>query len=195
MLDNINEIRCWIKMYTNLSDEEFQIIEKNKQLIVNTFTDIKITYDENIGVPIKFGTIDGSFFMDFRDPLNYTKILSLDFLPKVIKGNLNMPGAPLTQESFKNWDTIYIKTSINFCGIKTSIVDFNFLENTDFEKIYLRLANTPFKNNIIPNDYKKHLGVFSDTLTKEKLMEIIVNKDIVLDYFDFGNHLEINKDK
>lgn len=194
MLDNIEEIKDWIKNFTNLSNNEFEIIKENDSFIINTFVEIKIKYDENIGIPIKFNTIHGNFFVDFKDPLSYKKIIDLSFLPKNIHGNLNMPGAPLTQESFKNWNTKYIKSYVNFCGINTKISNFDFLENTNFEKVYIRLANTPFKDNIIPKIYKDILSVYGYTLTKEELMKTIDNKEIVLDYFDFTS-LEINKDK
>ena len=53
------------------------------------------------------------------------------------------------------------------------------------------MKKTPFKDDIIPEDYKKLLGN-SEFLKKEQLMSTIVNKEIILDYFNFENNLKLD---
>lgn len=192
MLNNINEIKKWLIDFSSLEENDFEIININNNYVVNVFKTLNIDYDENIGIPIKFNKIDGTLNIEYLHK-NKNKSFDLCFFPKIINGNLSAPNIPLTQDMFKNWETKEINGEINFCSYLSNLKNLDFLVDTNFKSFVLKLQDTPFEDNIIPEIYK-NVKIFN-TMTKNEFDLIIGTKFDILNYFDFDNTIELNKDK
>lgn len=195
MLTNIQDIRNWITNYTDLGGSNFKI--NHKTLIVDTSCDTYVRFQDNT-IPIKFGVVDGDFAISsstLKKDLLETNPINLNFLPTHICGNLIMSDLPLEQELFDDWNIQFIEGYINLCSKNSNLTNLNFLEKTDFDYLNLKITNTPFKDDIIPEEMKIYNEKNNWKITKKELMKIIVNDDMLLDYFNFENQIELNRDK
>lgn len=186
MLDNIEDIKNWILKYTDLDESNFKI--NHKTLVVDTLCDTYVRFQDNI-IPIKFGIIDGDFAISshtLKKDLLETNPINLDFLPTHIYGNLIMADLPLEQKLFNDWNIQVIEGYINLCSKNSNLTNLNFLENTEFDFLNLKITNTPFKDDIIPEEMKIYNEKNNWKITKKELIKIIVNDNILLDYFDFN---------
>lgn len=194
MLTNIKDVEDWLYDYTNLKQTDFKI---NKDtLVVDVLKDMYIKFQNN-SIPIKFGKVYGDFEIlvsSLNKELLKTKELSFEFLPEHINGDLNINDLPLEQKLFNNWNVKYVKGYINMCGVDAKLDNLNFLENTNFNYVSLKINNTPFKDDIIPEEIKKYNKGNPQKLYKKELMEIIISKDKLLDYFDFDNNFKLDKE-
>lgn len=194
MLTNIKNVEDWLYDYTNLKQTDFKIDKET--LKVDVLKDIFVRFENNT-IPIKFGKIYGDFEIlvsSLNKELLKTKELSFEFLPEHINGDLNMNDLPLEQKLLNNWNVKYVKGYINMCGENSNLLNLNFLEKTNFDYVSLRINNTPFKDDIIPEEIKKYDKKNPQKLYKKELMKIIVNDDMLLDYFNFENQIELNKE-
>ncbi len=146
--------------------------------------------NETINIPVKFGNIEGNYAIENINDKQIKEINEI-YWPNNIEINLYATNFNLTLEWFKNWNIESIGSKIYIFGKYSELENLDFLENTNFEKIFLQMKKTPFKDDIIPEDYKKLLGN-SEFLKKEQLMSTIVNKEIILDYFNFENNLKLD---
>lgn len=195
LLNNIEDIKEWMTNNTDLYTDDYEIVfnENINNYIVNTKCSICIDVrNETINIPVKFGNIEGNYDITNVNEKKIKEIKEI-YWPNNIKMNLYAVNFNLTLEWFKNWNIESIGLNIFICGKYAELDNLDFLENTNFKKIFLKMENTPFKDDIIPENYKKVLG-YNETLTKEELMKIIVNKDAVLDYFNFENNFTLDKE-
>lgn len=193
MLNTIDEIREWMTNNTDLDTDDYEIVfnENINNYIVNTKCSIYIDVrNEKINIPVKFGNIEGNYSIENINDKQIKEINEI-YWPNNIEMNLYATNFNLTLEWFKNWNIESIGSNIYIFGKYSELENLDFLENTNFEKIFLQMKKTPFKDDIIPEDYKKLLGN-SEFLTKEQLMSTIVNKEIILDYFNFENNLKLD---
>lgn len=193
MLNTIDEIREWMTNNTDLYTDDYEIVfnENINNYIVNTKCSIYIDVrNETINIPVKFGNIEGNYAIENINDKQIKEINEI-YWPNNIEINLYATNFNLTLEWFKNWNIESIGSKIYIFGKYSELENLDFLENTNFEKIFLQMKKTPFKDDIIPEDYKKVLGN-SEFLTKEQLMSTIVNKEIILDYFNFENNLKLD---
>lgn len=198
MLTNIQDVENWLIKHTNLTMRDFDIVLENDvfpaKIRVDVLKSICVKFENN-EIPVKFGVVDGDFEIDensIQTKLLKTKPLSLDFLPVYLNGNLNIPNLPLVQESFSNWNVKEISGYINICGKDTNLTNLNFLKNTEFDSVFLKVKNTPFEKEIIPEELDEYIQKIENKdplyqISHNDLMEII-NKNSILDYFDFDNN-------
>ena len=193
MLNTIDEIIEWMDDNTDLYTDDYEIVfdENINNYIVNTKCSIYIyVRNETINIPVKFGNIEGNYAIENINNKQIKEINEI-YWPNNIEINLYATNFNLTLEWFKNWNIESIGSKIYIFGKYSELENLDFLENTNFEKIFLQMKKTPFKDDIIPEDYKKLLGN-SEFLKKEQLMSTIVNKEIILDYFNFENNLKLD---
>lgn len=205
-MNNTKEIKEWLSKHTDLSNydiNKFTFIEKENYIEINYYetTGLSFSFYQNNNnydrffieeLPIKFGIINCTLSITNLD-LN-----SFKGFPDIINGNFGFNDSNL--KSISNWNIKEINGSINLCGPNCELDNLNFLENTKFEEIYLRIANTPFKNDIIPNDYQ-------NSIKTKSYNEIIEYKDLIkviklskISENDVDNYLnsfdkELEKDK
>ncbi len=186
MLDNIEDIKNWILNYTDLDESKFKINEET--LIVVTKCDIYVRFENN-KIPIKFGVVDGDFAIvsyTIQKDLLEIEPINIGFLPTHIHGSLIMSDLPLEQELFNHWNVKYVEGYINMCSKNSNLTNLNFLEQTKFDYLNLKITNTPFKDDKIPEEFNEYVKKNKFEINSKELMEIIVNKDVLLDYFDFN---------
>lgn len=90
------EIIDFINQYTTLENHDYEIVNENDQLIVNTFKDVVFTEDFRISsyyyFPVKFGMVQGDFDCSYCYNLNY-----LDGMPYLITKDLLLVGNEFTR--------------------------------------------------------------------------------------------------
>lgn len=194
-LNDIKEIRQWISLHTNLMLNQYKIENINNQLVVNTIAPVVLRYDCDGEIKIKFNNINSNFYVNksYNDLLD-SSVYNFNGFPESIQGSLTTKNIPY--DNSNGWNVKYIRDSINFCGNETKLENLNFLKDTDFQFVYLRISDTPFKDNVIPDIYGNAFITREQRRTKEQILESIgiynqKNKEIK-DFFSFDNELNKN---
>lgn len=196
-LKNIKEIREWLSFNTSLMLNQYKIENINNQFVVNTMANVNVRYDFDGEIKIKFNDINGNFYINksYNNDLD-NSVYNFNGFPKSIQGSLTTKNIPYNNSN--GWNVKYIRDSINLCGNETKLENLNFLKDTDFQFVYLRISDTPFKDNVIPEIYGNAFITREQRRTKEQILESIgiynqKNKEIK-DFFSFDNELNANLD-
>lgn len=116
-------------------------------------------------LPFKIDTVDGEF------DCSNIGLNSFKNFPRIINGDLRAYSNNF--ESWDEWDIKEINGIINLCSENSKLKDLDLLVGTKFKTILLKVTNSMFLNNKIPNEYYKYCKDGYEKLSLETFEKMI----------------------
>lgn len=169
-LNTEKEILEALKLYCinniNFINRNIEFIKIDNEIIVNfNASNISLPFELK-ELNIKFGIIKGDF------KVNSESLESFKGFPINIDGNLMAVNSSF--KDGKDWKIKKINGGINICGSNCELTNLDFLKNTDFQFIDLKIYDSIFKKNL-ENDF---MNIFNNKFDNKFFNNILYKKDL-----------------